>query len=632
MVSTMSFSSATLFSGSKRRKSLANAFAGPSSNTVNPHQRTNTASTINSVGSTRASFSASVGKASATLEEDEDAYYAPPSSLPSSRRPSAATTILSVFSNPFSSSNSSSQETFAGSASTDSKIDTRMSLDQIHFPANASGSASSRLKKHEGGRRPSLFKAWRARRGSPQQQQQQQQQASLQSQALSEDHSYAEPLVRRGSLASTVMFGQTSDQYEAPSALRTARAGSLSLAAEVLRRDSNQGIWTQGWQLEQPDIRAALPPSPSKAIGLDAELDSFQARADAQFQTDRVPKLKSSAVSLSLTEEIALYLPENQESTAPTPPPKPWQEASHEQQHPYHVQQLGPHAQYPRQMTVASSSSSLKTPTRSTTPWSWQSPGIPSGIVDDEDDRRHSLAQSDESGFLDPAFEITSPAEQTAYEDVLWRTPQWNGFGGPSMNGTSPFGLAQPGDDDCSPTRATFPPHQEHEAFHHDHLHEASHDTVGPNGSADDLSTPRLVGGAMARFPSDPGHEQELDGEHGYVDTHCPPYRTSSDSRYSALSSPSSPSFLPPTPVAHSRLPDASRGLMPDSDGKHLEPTNVQSGLTAHANNSVESLSKQFCSVLLLDLGNGTAVPMSPSPNTERPDPFSTFRTHGFTA
>ena len=37
-----------------------------------------------------------------------------------------------------------------------------------------------------------------------------------------------------------------------------------------------------------------------------------------------------------------------------------------------------------------------------------------------------------------------------------------------------------------------------------------------------------------------------------------------------------------------------------------------------------DDLHAQFCSVLLLDLGNGTAIPLSPSPGTEpRPDPFA---------
>lgn len=53
-----------------------------------------------------------------------------------------------------------------------------------------------------------------------------------------------------------------------------------------------------------------------------------------------------------------------------------------------------------------------------------------------------------------------------------------------------------------------------------------------------------------------------------------------------------------------------------------MEPPHREEG--EEEEGGVDDLHAQFCSVLLLDLGNGTAIPLSPSPGTEpRPDPFT---------
>ena len=106
----------------------------------------------------------------------------------------------------------------------------------------------------------------------------------------------------------------------------------------------------------------------------------------------------------------------------------------------------------------------------------------------------------------------------------------------------------------------------------------------------------------------DDDDEEEEEGESEHT---MPTPRLVSMDFSGASSSPLSSNFAPETPSgANATFPEfGDETVIPQRKGEGEE------GDDLHA---------QFCSVLLLDLGNGTAIPLSPSPGTEpRPDPFT---------
>lgn len=86
-------------------------------------------------------------------------------------------------------------------------------------------------------------------------------------------------------------------------------------------------------------------------------------------------------------------------------------------------------------------------------------------------------------------------------------------------------------------------------------------------------------------------------------------------------SSPMSSNFAPETPTNIPTTFPALHNTEFDGGDETIQ-AQLTEGEKAQREEG-EDLHTQFCSVLLLDLGNGTTIPLSPSPGVERADPFS---------
>lgn len=429
--------------------------------------------------------------------EDDTAGYRPPSSLFSrssislARRPSVPEALLM-------------QASHAGSRKQYSSSTTNSPFSTI--TAASSSTASPR--------RPSLFQSWRTgrRRSSAQPQQQPVPPSSPSSSrntarnGAGRDGNDACMYLSTGSHLGVA--GPSSPSSSSSSSTRSATRVGAAISPRIA------DTWIYSPHQWRPDGQKGTYEPP---LGLDDELQRLSP-SSLRARNDNDEDAKS-VISMSLTEEIALYLPKNQAT---------------------------PSASRPSSET-----------------FSWTLPvwDTPSTQYPDEQQRvaQHlGMMQTNESGFIDPHFR---PASDVHYPDqeVQWNIPQWSEFA------IDPFPTPRP-----TPRSNLFYSETSSSARH---LDETWRD------AAEHMLTPRLIGGAEQHLRRSP----------------------SSDSRRSGQSSPSlySPtSALPPTPGGTQLHFDDPAPLGDRRD-------------------SADTLHKQFCSVLLLDLGNGTTVSMSPSPSVQ---------------
>lgn len=257
---------------------------------------------------------------------------------------------------------------------------------------------------------------------------------------------------------------------------------------------------------------------------------------------------------------------------------------------------------------------------------------------------------------LDPA-----PAPRMEEEAVQWALPQWNAASPfrpqapalPTVSAQrSSFSTAfQSGaEEDQSPTAPNFPPTSpsreasaRRATTYYDassHLHVVDEGCTSPTSSSratvlpdsptapPSPASPRSFGMSERSYEMKPNRKRISYSiprpPHGYEQTLSPPsahatlaaLMTDDDSEhmptprlgsieFGETSSPMSSNFAPQTP---SNVAAKFPQLPPGSDGDETLKLSADEG---------EDLHDQFCSVLLLDLGNGTAIPLSQSSETE---------------
>ncbi len=669
----------SLIPGSRRRKSLAHgeeSEVGPSSShhALAGLQPSASTSWINPFG--RASFSV-----------DDDAYHAP-DSLPSSRRPSAATIISTLLHGVGMNSNAASSAV-------------RLSHDEPGYTSSdaASSSGSSRPAQLAASpapaqhtRRPSaIFKAWKARRGSAQGQNAAaspvvapttfasgrrkssaltrvlQPVASgrrgstanlgaprIDEHRLSSSLHSAEDSERRRSLSIVCRGERDSDELAPSHRSHALEAAGLPSANGVTAAMAIRDTWLYGSHQWTHDGRkgsiSTQATSPSHShFGARKSLSGAAMRGalglDEEDEQMRYHERKcgdaASVVSLSLTEEIALYTSDVQA-----------------------VEQSAGKARRSANSSTSASAPSHGDAGRGAFVWNlpdWgaTSPRLarlpelspaPALVIADPFAAIHAESsgmQRIERGSLDPVLSpAVSPAVLTPVSEQgashghsdhtpthTWSQPQWNL--------ESPFRPDAPLTSPSSHQRAS--------------LACTDHSPTSPNftlPSADE--TPRRatayfdasslpivdeVPGSPAsvrlspRLPRSPRSPRTF----GTSETS---YEMSRARRRTSYSHPRPPagydvgapgdaddalSETVPTP----RLVSAELTASPMSS--HFAPETPSSAVRSFPTDvhisppkeEGDDLHAQFCSVLLLDLGNGTAIPLSPSPGTERADPFA---------
>lgn len=678
----------SLIPGSRRRKSLAHgeeSELGPSSShhALAGLQPSASTSWINPFG--RASFSV-----------DDDAYHAP-DSLPSSRRPSAATIISTLLHGVGMNTNAASSAV-------------RLSHDEPGYSSSdaASSSGSSRPAQLAASpapaqhtRRPSaIFKAWKARRGSAQGQNAAPPVVAPTAFASGRRKSSAltrvlQPVAsgRRGSTAN--LGAPRIDEHRLSSTLSgdagSERRRSLSIvcrgerdsdeltpshrshALEAAGMPSTNGVtaamairdtWLYGSHQWTHDGRKgsistqATSPSHSHfgavgrkslsgaamrgALGLDEEDEQMRYHERNMREGDA-----ASVVSLSLTEEIALYTSDVQAV----------------EQNAGRARRSANSSTSNASMTQAHSKGASGESGRAAFVWNlpdWGAPSrvgrlpelspAPALVIADPFAAIHaesSSMQRIESGSLDPVLSpvassavLTPVSEQGAshgHSDHTpthtWSQPQWNlespfrpdaPLASPSshqrasvactdQSPTSP-NFTLPGADE-TPRRATtyfdassLPivdevPGSPTEVRLSPRLPRSprSPRTFGTSETSYEMSRARRrTSYSHPRPPAGYDVGAPGDADDALSETVPTPRLVSAE----LTSSPMSSNFAPETPSS------AVRSFPADV---HVSPPKEEG----------DDLHAQFCSVLLLDLGNGTAIPLSPSPGTERVDPFA---------
>lgn len=571
---------ASLFPSSRRRPSLAPSEESEILSSIPPSTST---SWINPF--TRASFSV------------EDDTYHPPSSPPSSRRPSAATIISTLLHGKVVGQNSNA------------------STSTVRLSQDGSDGSDDVPSPTAPARRPSVFKAWKTRRGSSSQPQPTsavsggRRKSSALTRVLQpstlrgtpgrvDEHSLSssDTASRRRSL-SIVCRGER-DSVELPNPPR----GEGEVTAAMAIRDT----WLYGAHQWNEDGRKGSistvatstfsnPPrkSISGAVGLDVEdaqlhHHGLQQRLKQLHQRDTDA---SSVVSLSLTEEIALYTTD--------------------------VEAVEYNAGKARR-SVGCVEMAMPAPA----PFVWNLPdwsggGLgrlpelsPAPQVMIADPFRVEM-QRGESGELDPVLAaspvLLAGVSETLAEDghgVQWNEGLWNT--------ASPFQPSQPqppegrrastqrsfhSADDQSPTAPNFPPSLE-----------------SPRSQTADIR--------RALRPSHPVHSNPRSPTSPHSFGH-------SETSYE-MRRPSRLSYSHPRPpVEYSS--DVSTPRLVGGEGSPMSslfecetPCQAEFFEQEKGEGEEEDLHAQFCSALLLDLGDGRAIPLSPSPGVEaRGDPFA---------
>lgn len=315
-----------------------------------------------------------------------------------------------------------------------------------------------------------------------------------------------------------------------------------------------------------------------------------------------------------------------------------------------------------------------------------------------DDMQRRIERQRVESGSLDPVFSrlaarspsLHTPTSEAAASDghgarlssdatrIQWQTPQWNSASpfrpdAPTLFSASSTSQPHPSvaasasyysTHDQSPTSSDFPPaatsvvgtvvatnnepFQRRATTYYDasalpaveqvrvsSIAQVAHttsDAIAPRSPTASLEmrTGRRCSFSLPRSP--PGYEHMI--THACVSAAAAAAVGSNDDEELACShaptprlmslendavSPLSSNFEPETPSVSAIFPASISG-----DVEKLSySASSHSGLQNHMD-GLDDLHAQFCSALLLDLGNGTTIPLSPSPGTDpRQDPFA---------
>ncbi|SPO31130.1 uncharacterized protein UTRI_05225_B [Ustilago trichophora] len=310
------------------------------------------------------------------------------------------------------------------------------------------------------------------------------------------------------------------------------------------------------------------------------------------------------------------------------------------------------------------------------------------GLAEREEEGAKSASmQRVESGSLDPVlspFPASSPGlAHTPTSDVAasdghssgqlaggvqWSQPQWNAASPfrpdaptlPPRSSHRPSLAATFNDDDQSPTAPNFPPPSPNEDVRR---RDTTYYDASPLPIVDELPTsptaefrpatlprtprsprspksPKSFGTSETNYeilarrrtsyslPRPPPGYGSSSSIHSANDQdeesseHMPtPRLVSTDFGETSSSSPLSSNFAPETP---SNVAATFPEFGGDVTWKAHKRREMMVGEMAEEESEGDDLHEQFCSVLLLDLGNGTAIPLSPSPGPEpRPDPFA---------
>lgn len=626
---------------------------------------------------------------------DEDSLYQPPSSgsQPSSRRPSAATIISTLLHGVTSVRVSQDGGSGSGAGYTNSEDS---SAGSNLIPTQTQANAGH-------GRRPSaLFKAWKNCRGSSSAQQPPaavpggggRRKSSALTRVLPtpiargvagvgrvDEHSLASPRTssnddtRRRSLSIICRGDRDSDDeldpHQTPrhsnaiAAAAGAGQGERVTAAMAIRDTwlyaSHQ--WTKDGRKGSVSTVATSPSYsqhlPSKrfsgaVVGLDMEEQQIRFKA---LRAKAGGGDAESVVSLSLTEEIALYTSDvgrrsanssssTGQSSRYTPPKRTgwtggeggmvWNMPNWSAPPP-RLPELSP---APAMM--------IADPFASVRPMSQVSEGAAASAG----------MQRVESGSLDPALSPIPASSPSLEIGGGGQGEARGGEGGMQWNTTSPFSpnplSHRPSmlQEDHSPTAPNFPPSPvspvaEDTRRRATTYYDASSllpvvDELPSSPSNHDFYLPR-----SPRSPKSPksfGHSEPsyaLRRRESYSLPRPPPgYQVNRDSEAQeaaeeemptprlvsmdfSSSSPMSSNFAPETPSnVAATFPEVHGDGFGEGDVT-IKPNSEGLGGEGKAEEG-DDLHAQFCSVLLLDLGNGTAIPLSPSPGVEaRADPFT---------
>lgn len=730
----------SLFSSSARRKSLAQGEESEetlsSDIPVHPHyaglQPSASTSWINPFAG-RASFSV-----------EDDTYRPPAGSLPSSCRPSAATVITALLRPTRMSTDGYTSSDDAGSSSGSGSRPSQTTA------ATTVGSSSA----SNGGerRRPSIFKAWKARRTSHSTQGQQ-----PSSPLVSPPTSMGYAQGRRKSSALTRVLAPQLGQHLSQSRVdehsisdgSDSRRRSLSIVcrgereseeldrmppppgpdqtpkqSEVTAAMAIRDTWLYGAHQWNPDGRkgsistVATSPSHSQfaaprksisarsAVGLDTEDQQLQhqhlqqrlrqlrrregntsgdatAAAVEDYSLAAEQDDAESVVSLSLTEEIALYTTDVQTVEHNTEMARRRSLANGQSGSGGNSQPNSARSANGAFMWSMPDWNPLRLPELSPAPqvliadpFAVEMQRVESGSLDPVLSPIPAYSPTYLTPEQGPSPNVTPVAETAEAAAIQWNQPQWNAASpfrpdatvlptvselqrtqrGPSYSG----GLHYTDESNRSPTAPNFPEEAKRRATTYydasplpvlDEIPGSpatkrqskrptssksgspksgspksprSPRTFGTSESSYELNLLRSPGGrkrngsySLPRPP--PGYEQmilEQETREG-GEEEMPTPRLVSGEFGEASASPLSSIFAPETPSnVVTNFPDAIGG----EEG--VKGRN-RKAVVMEGEEQGDDLHEQFCSVLLLDLGNGTALPLMPSPGTEdRPDPF----------
>ncbi|SPO30608.1 uncharacterized protein UTRI_05225 [Ustilago trichophora] len=781
---------AGIFANSRRRKSLAQGeetetlASGPlPSGSVAALQPSASTSWIQPFA-LRASFSV------------EDDTYHPPGSLPSSRRPSAATIIstllhgVGVGSAKDSTAVRLSQDGSGGGYTSGEDVASSASSGKA-AQAQSNGAISTATAGLGHARRPSaMFKAWKARRtsnstqGAP---------STLLASPVTSNTGFAQgrrkssaltrvlqPSLRTGS---TTNFASSSNRVNEhtlssslPSEESDPRRRSLSIvcrgdrdSAEMERIPSldqtprhSSGVtaamairdtWLYGAHQWTPDGRKGSvstiatsptyssyappvgrksisgPSAPIVAVGLDEEdqqiqhqqlqerLRQLRRKNGASSESNNDNRVNRglmadsvSVVSLSLTEEIALYTSDVQAvekiaSNARRSANSSAGNASMTRGNsarggngafvwnlpdwgaPLTTQRNGGVGGVPRlpELSPAPAVMIADPFSRITTqPQAWTLSGL-AEREEEEGDAKSVSMQRVESGSLDPVLSpdpvslpclAHTPTSDVAASDghssaqlggqVQWSQPKWNQASPfrpdaatlPPRSSHRPSFVATYNDDDQSPTAPNFPPPCNNQDVHR---RATTYYDASPLPIVDELPTsptsefrpstlprcphsphspksPKSFGSSETNYeilarrrtsyslPRPPLEYEPCSSNQSDIDKddqnsqHIPtPSLISFELTDPSSSSPLSSNFAPETP---NNIPTTFPEFQNHITLNPSKTPNITIQQSPHQSQG-DDLHAQFCSVLLLDLGNGTAIPLSPSPATETPDPFT---------